>query len=73
MDTQTQVAADLVALTAQVKKIGGEVVAKLAELEAALGAAGNASPEVVAALAALKVEVQAVDDLVADPIPDPAP
>lgn len=72
MATQAQVAADLVALTDQVTKIKSEVTGKLQELADAIAAQGTASPEVEAALAGLKAEVQAVDDLVVDPLP-PAP
>lgn len=72
MATQAQVAADLVTLTGQVTKIKSEVTGKLQELTDAIANQGNASPEVEAALAALKTEVQAVDDLIVDALP-PAP
>ena len=70
MATQEQLVADLTALTAQVTKIGTEtstLLTKVADLEAALSASGAAvTPEVEAALAALKSQVQVVDDLVPD-------
>lgn len=66
MATQAQVAQDLVALKTQLTKVGNEVLGKLAELETALANQGNATPEVEAALAALKTSVQAVDDLIPD-------
>lgn len=73
MATQAQVAADLTALTEQVTKIKGEVTGKLQELADAIAAQGDASPEVETALAALKAEVKAVDDLVADPVIEDPP
>lgn len=69
MATQAELAASLAAVSAQVSKIGTESSAtlqKVADLEAALAAAGNTTPEVDAALAALKAQVQVVDDLVPD-------
>ena len=71
---------DLQAISAQVGKIGTEssaTLAKVAALEAALAAAaanGTVIPQaIVDAVAALKVQVQIVDDLVPDPTPVPAP
>jgi len=69
MATQAEMAASLDAIGEQVTKIGTESAATLArvsELEAALAAAGNTSPEVDAALEALKAQVKLVDDLVPD-------
>jgi chromosome segregation ATPase len=69
MATQAELAQSLADVSAQVSKIGAEssaTLAKVAELEAALAAAGNTSPEVDAALEALKAQVQLVDNLVAD-------
>lgn len=63
---QTQLAADLSALKDQTEKAKGEVLAKIAALESAIAAAGNTTPEVDAALAALKSSVQGVDDIVPD-------
>lgn len=73
MITQAQVAADLVSLTSQVDKIKTEVTQKLQELATAITNQGNAAPEVEAALTALKTSVQAVDDLIPDQVPTPAP
>jgi septal ring factor EnvC (AmiA/AmiB activator) len=69
MSTQAELAASLAAVSTQVAKIGTEtsgLQAKIAELEAAILAAGGTTPEVDAALAALKAQVQVVDDLVID-------
>lgn len=69
MATQAQLATELALVSAQVAKIGTETQATLqrvADLEAAIANAGNTTPEVDAALAALKAQVQVVDDLVAD-------
>lgn len=74
MSTQDQLASDLAAVSSQVAKIGtetGTLVAKVAELEAALASGGTTTPAVDAALAALKAQVQVVDDLVADAAPTP--
>ncbi len=69
MATQAELAADLQAVTDQVAKIGAETTAtlqKVTDLEAALAAGGGTTPEVDAALAALKAQVKVVDDMVAD-------
>lgn len=69
MATQEQLAADLAAVTANVSKIGDEtrtLLSKIDDLTAAVAAAGNTTPEVDAALAALKAQVAVVDDLVPD-------
>jgi hypothetical protein len=50
-------------LAAQTDKAKAEVVAKVAELEAAIVAAGQTDAAVDAALEALKASVQGVDDL----------
>lgn len=75
MSTQAELAVILTELTAQVAKIGTETTAtlqKVVDLEAALAAAGNVTPEVQAALDALKAQAQAVDDLVPDaPVVEP--
>jgi hypothetical protein len=63
---QTALAAELTALKAQTEKAKSEVLAKIADLESAIAAAGNTTPEVDAALAALKTSVQGVDDIVPD-------
>lgn len=69
MVTQQEVAQQLVALKEQLTKIGAEITAKLAELEEAIENAGEASPEVEAALAALNIAVQGVDNLIPDALP----
>jgi phosphoribosylformimino-5-aminoimidazole carboxamide ribonucleotide (ProFAR) isomerase len=65
--TSEELVLGLEAATAQVAKIGvesGVTLAKVAELEAALAAAGNITPEVATAFEALKAQVQVVDDLI---------
>lgn len=63
MVTSTQFAADLVALKAQADKAKAEIVAKIAELEAAVTAGGAVSQEVLDAFAELKGSVQGIDDI----------
>ncbi len=67
MAEQSQLAADLQALQAQVVKSREEIIAKLAALEEAIQAADDVSPEVQAAFDELKAAVQTVDDIVPDP------
>ncbi len=69
MTTQTQLAEQLAALAAQADKARAEVVARIAALEEALANSGEVSPEVMAAFDALKVAVQATDDIVPDAPP----
>lgn len=74
--TQDELATKLGEVTAQVAKIGTEVSAtlqKVTELEAALAAAGNTTPAVDAALAALKAQAQKTDDLIPDAPAPPTP
>lgn len=69
MTTQQQLAQSLTSLAAQVSKIGDEtrtLITRAAALTDALAAAGNVSPEVEAALAALQEQVRVVDELVPD-------
>lgn len=69
MSTQAELASSLTAISEQVAKIGvesGKTLEKVTALEDALRNAGNTTPEVDAALAALKAQVQIVDDLVPD-------
>jgi uncharacterized protein YoxC len=69
MTTQAELVETVAAVQEQVAKIGTEtsgLIDKVAELEAIIEAEGNASPELVAAVEALKAQVQVVDDLVAD-------
>lgn len=72
MTTQNEIATTLEGVTAQIAKIGTETTSllnKVDELVAALAAAGNATPEVEAAVAALQAQAQVVDDLVPDAQP----
>lgn len=69
MATQAELAQSLADVSTQVDKAKAEIVAKIGDLETALANAGNTSPEVDAALAALKASVQGVDDIVPDPVP----
>ena len=46
----------------------GEIVAKVAALEAAVSASGGTTPEVDAAVAELRAVAQALDDLNPDPV-----
>lgn len=73
MATQAELAQSIVDLTAQNDKARAEVVGKIADLEAAVAAGGPVSADVEAAFAALKASVQADDDIVADPVVEPAP
>lgn len=69
MATQAQLAQDLQAISAHITKIGTEttaLLAKVVELEAAVANGGQTTPEVDAALAAVKTQAQVVDDLVED-------
>lgn len=63
MAEQTELAVQIQELQAQVVKIGGEIVAKVEALEAALEAADDVTPEVQAAFDALKAQVQTLDDM----------
>lgn len=69
MSTQTELAAQVQAIGTQVAKIGEEskiTLQKVTDLEFALANQDNVSPELQAAVDALKQQVQVVDDLVAD-------
>lgn len=73
---QAELAVELNALRDQLKKIGDETGATLktvADLEAALAAGGPLTQEVQDALAALKTQAQATDDLVPDVAAPTAP
>lgn len=67
MATQSEHAQALTDLAAQTEKAKAEVVAKVQALEDALANAGNTTPEVDAAMVALKGAIQGVDDLNQDP------
>lgn len=69
MTTQQELAQQLTETTAKIDKIGGEtrsLLTKIQELTDAVNNAGNVSPEVEAALQALKAQVDIVDSLVPD-------
>lgn len=67
--TQQELTQIINAITAQVGKIKEEstaTLAKLSELQEIINNQGGVSPELQAAVDALKAQVQVVDDLVAD-------
>lgn len=67
--TQAELAADLRAVKALIQKIGTETEAtlkKVVELEAIIAAGAPVSEEVLTALAELKTQAQATDDLIPD-------
>ncbi len=69
---QTELAAELRAVKAQVGKIGTETAAtlqKVIDLEAVIAAGAPVSEEVLTALAELKTQAQATDDLTPDAAP----
>lgn len=69
MAKQSEMATEMVALTAQVKKIGEESTKTLAvvdELQKVIDGLDNVTPELQAAFDALKVQVTVVDDLIPD-------
>jgi hypothetical protein len=69
MATQAELQVQIEALTVQAEKAKGEIVAKIADLQAAIEAADEVDPGVVAAVAALTAVVQGVDDIVPDAPP----
>lgn len=69
MATQQELAQELTNLKTQEDKAHAELLQKISDLEAAIVAAGNSTPEVDAALVALKASVQSVDDIVPDVAP----
>jgi len=71
MTTQAELAVQITELTAQNDKARDEVLAKLADLQAALDAAGAVDPAVLEAFSALKASVQTDDDIVPDVPVDP--
>ena len=68
---QSELAAQLTALQTQTEKAKAEIISKIADLEGALDAADDVTPEVQAAFDALKASVQGVDDIVADAPTEP--
>ena len=71
MATQTELAAELAAKTAQIRKAIDEITTRLAALEEAVRNA-PVVPELTAAVAALSAAVQAADDIVPDALPPAA-
>lgn len=63
---QQELAAELKAVKEQNDKSRAEIIQKFADLEAAITAAGNTTPEVDDALSALKASIQTDDDLIPD-------
>lgn len=68
MTSQADFAIQIDALTAQNEKARAEVLAKIADMQAAIDAAGSVDPAVLEAFAALKISVQTDDDIVKDPV-----
>jgi hypothetical protein len=66
MASNAQLQQDLTDLGTQVDKVAAEITKRIADLEAAIAAGGASSPEVDAALAALKTKVQSLDDVTPD-------
>jgi hypothetical protein len=76
MTSLAQHAADLQAVIATIEKIGTETTELLklvATLQAEVANAGNTTPEIDAAMAALTEQSKKVDDLIPDATPVPAP
>lgn len=71
MPTQAELAAELAAKTAQIRKAIDEITTRLAALEDAVKNA-PVSPDLAAAVAALSSAVQAADDIVPDAPANPA-
>lgn len=63
MASNSELQQSLTDLGAQLDKAHSEIVAKVAALEAAIAAGSGTTPEVDAALEALKGKVQTLDDL----------
>ncbi len=66
MTTRAELALQIAALTEQNEKARAEVLAKIADMQAALDAAGAVDPAVLTAFDSLKASVQADDDIVPD-------
>ena len=64
----SDLAANLAALDTQLTKAQGEILGKIADLEAALAGVGDLPQEAVDALAALQVSAAALDDIVPDAV-----
>lgn len=63
---QSEVAAELVAIKEQAVKSKAEIISKLDALEQAIANQENASPEVEAALADVRIAVGEIDSLIED-------
>lgn len=68
MTTQAETATLLNALADQLGKVFTEINTAMGELRTAIEAAGNATPDMQAALGRLTVASQKLDDLVPDPV-----
>lgn len=68
---QTELKQALDDAKAQASKAKAEIVKKIADLEDAISNAGSTTPEVDAALSALKGELQGLDDLNPDAAAEP--
>lgn len=69
MATEQEVLADLAEVSTKLTKIGAETtitLQKVIDLEAIIAAEGNIPESIVTAVAELKVQAQAADDLVPD-------
>lgn len=66
MTTQAELAQQITDLTAQNERARAEVLAKIADMQAAIDAAGAVDPAVLEAFDALRASVQADDDIVPD-------
>ena len=79
MTTQAELTLQVQAATTELQKIGGEtsaLIAKVAELQAALAAAqtaGSVTQELVDAVSALSAQAKVVDDLVPNAPPPATP
>jgi len=83
MASQKELADDLGKVLTQLKKSAGEIKGvqtevdtlkqKVIDLEAVINAGGDASPELVDAVQAVKDQTQVVDDSIPDPVVVPTP
>ena len=69
MTTQAELQSQIETLTAQAEKAKGEILDKIAELQAAIDEADEVDAGVLAAFDGLKAVVQGVDDIVPDAPP----
>jgi peptidoglycan hydrolase CwlO-like protein len=83
MASQKELAEDLSKVLAQLKKTASEIKGvqttmdelkqKIIDLEEVINAGGDASPDLVAAVQAVKDQAQVVDDAIPDPVVVPTP